>query len=594
MKRLRYIWAAFGLCLAVVLVAMAWISLTALRLERVEAQANRRAAAEERTRLALWRMESALTPLVTRESARPYFTYTAFHPVNRAYTRMFAEIRPDEILVPSPLLTYRSPNILLHFQFGPSGKLTSPQVPTGNQRDLAETGYASHEQIEAAAERLAKLSAILSRAELVAMLPEVEAVPPLIAAVRLPKALPRADARGRLAQQQVLNALEWQMRTYAQNAARAPGAPSRRVDGGAQTRSQVYEGPVQAVWSGEALVLGRRVRVGQKEYVQGCWLDWARVRTWLLAAAEDLLPGADLAASGGASGNGQTYMLAALPVRLLPGAVPEDGLPAYSSPLRMSLLIAWACVLVGAAAVALLLRGAVTLSERRGAFVSAVTHELRTPLTTFRLYAEMLAEGMVADENKRADYLRRLREQADRLSHLVENVLAYARLARGRSDSRLQTLTLGELIGRMSERLAGRARQANMKLLLEDAEAAPEFRVRADASAVEQILLNLVDNACKYAARAADRTIHLQLDREGRSALIRVRDHGPGISTGEAKGLFRPFRKSAREAAGSAPGVGLGLALSRRLARQMGGSLRLDERVTDGACFVLSLPVAGD
>jgi len=100
MKRLRYIWAAFGLCLAVVLVAMAWISFTALRLERVEAQANRRAAVGERIRLALWRMESALTPLVTRESARPYFAYTAFHPVNRAYTRMFAEIRPDEILVP--------------------------------------------------------------------------------------------------------------------------------------------------------------------------------------------------------------------------------------------------------------------------------------------------------------------------------------------------------------------------------------------------------------------------------------------------------------------------------------------------------------
>lgn len=115
----------------------------------------------------------------------------------------------------------------------------------------------------------------------------------------------------------------------------------------------------------------------------------------------------------------------------------------------MSLLIAWACVLLGAAAVVLLLRGAVTLSERRGAFVSAVTHELRTPLTTFRLYAEMLAEGMVADENKRAGYFSRLREQADRLSHLVENVLAYARLARGRSDCRPQILTLGELIGRM-------------------------------------------------------------------------------------------------------------------------------------------------
>jgi len=73
---------------------------------------------------------------------------------------------------------------------------------------------------------------------------------------------------------------------------------------------------------------------------------------------------------------------------------------------------------------------------------------------------------------------------------------------------------------------------------------------------------------------------------------LRVRDHGPGISGAASRRLFRSFSKSAHDAANSAPGVGLGLALSRRLARDMGARLRLDKTVTDGACFVLALPVS--
>jgi K+-sensing histidine kinase KdpD len=73
--------------------------------------------------------------------------------------------------------------------------------------------------------------------------------------------------------------------------------------------------------------------------------------------------------------------------------------------------------------------------------------------------------------------------------------------------------------------------------------------------------------------------------------MLRVRDHGRGISAAGAKRLFQPFSKSAHEAAHTAPGVGLGLALCRRLSRSMGGDLRLDGLVQNGACFVLLLPV---
>jgi C4-dicarboxylate-specific signal transduction histidine kinase len=109
---------------------------------------------------------------------------------------------------------------------------------------------------------------------------------------------------------------------------------------------------------------------------------------------------------------------------------------------------------------------------------------------------------------------------------------------------------------------------------------------------VEQVLFNLVDNACKYAGAAADKRIHLSVGPHGRLAAIVVGDRGPGLSPTVRRRLFRSFSKSAEEAAASAPGIGLGLALSRRLARDMGGDLRLDENAAGGASFILSLPKA--
>jgi signal transduction histidine kinase len=165
-------------------------------------------------------------------------------------------------------------------------------------------------------------------------------------------------------------------------------------------------------------------------------------------------------------------------------------------------------------------------------------------------------------------------------------VLAYARLEGGRREDRIETLPLSRLLERATERVTQRAKQAGVQIELA---ACPDAQVRADPAAVEQILFNLVDNACKYAATGAPK-IEIACETRGRTATISVRDHGPGISRGDAARLFQPFRKSAQAAANSAPGVGLGLALSRRLARAMGGELALDSGVRDGARFVLTLP----
>jgi signal transduction histidine kinase len=576
MKRLGSIWLIFGLCLAVAIAAMARVGATALALERAEAKARHQAALEENLQLALWRMDSAMAPLIAEESARPYFAYSPLYPAERAFTCMFAEIEKGDVLMASPLLTSFSPQIRLHFQYGPDGRLTSPQVPSGNMRDVAESRYLAPEKIDTASRRLAELGRFVSRDELAAAL-SAEELSPITN--------PRADqALAQSSQSKLAN--EFMMRSrnakLAQNLLSAEPLPRA-------ARSSVRQGPLQAVWIGPALVLARRVKVSEGTFLQGCWLDWDVIRRDLIESAADLVPNASLEPVRSNGGQAPSRMLASLPLRLVPGpaiAEPDQ----WWSPIRLSLAIAWACLTLAAVAAALLLHAALALSERRGTFVSAVTHELRTPLTTFRLYTEMLDEGMVQAPDSQRSYYKTLRAEADRLGHLVENVLAFARLERGRATGLCEVITPAELFDRLVPRLSERARLGGMELVAKPVDVV--CSIRADLSVVDQILSNLVDNAIKYAASASDRRIHLEATPAGRFLTIIVSDHGPGLPASMIRRLFRPFSKSAHDAAQSAPGIGLGLALSRRLARASGGDLRLCASGPQGASFALTVPSA--
>ena len=626
MNRPWHTWVAFACCLAVVLAAMGWTSRTVLRLDRVEEQSRRQAEYEENVRLALWRMDSTLAPLIAQESVQPYFAYGAFYPADRAYTQMFAEIHKGDLLVPSPLLRQASPHSFLHFQFGPNGELTSPQVPPDSRRMLAKGQCATSGGLDEFSRRLKTFGARVNPDELLAQLPPLEEALPLIAVqdnndkdnhdktdsnpaanvqnnsqrygiAQLDEVQMAADNASpqQQSKQQLRSSADFQKRaqTY-QQASEQYNSWSNKANGfnssgvNPALESNVKQGILKPIWVGDNLVLARRVTIGNDTYIQGCWLDWPDIQDWLKNTISDLVPNATFEPVATDPGDRPTNLLAALPVRLIPGTIPGDP-SSTSSPIRMSLLVAWASLLLAAAAVAALLMGAMRLSERRGAFVSAVTHELRTPLTTFRIYTEMLSEEMVPDETKRKGYLNTLRVEADRLSHLVENVLAYARLERGRVGGNIAVTHWQDVLDQVSPRLADRAAQAGMTLSIDAGTSLQE--IRTDASAVEQILFNLVDNACKYAAAATERVIHLEAGADARAGYLRIRDHGPGFTAKERRTLFQPFSKSARQAAHSAPGVGLGLALSRRLAREMGGDLNL-ENVPGGACFILTVPLA--
>lgn len=322
-------------------------------------------------------------------------------------------------------------------------------------------------------------------------------------------------------------------------------------------------------------------------------VDWKALEPVLLATVQDILPGATLESLGkGESADGDTRRLAAIPARLVvpEGARPSAELP-WNTPLRVSLMLAWGCLVVAAGAVGLLLGATLGLSERRGAFASAVTHELRTPLTTFRMYAELLSTGRIAGERERKEYLDTLVSESDRLGHMIENVMAYSRLEKRVSARVLEDLPVGEVIDRAGPSLRRRAEQAGMELVVRVGEEAWKKQVRVDAVAVQQVLLNLVDNACKYGKGPIEVEVLEAEDMAGRAARrleIVVSDRGPGVSAEKAAKLFRAFDKASDDAV---PGIGLGLYLSRQLMREMGGELRYGPRGEGRGRFVVEVGV---
>lgn len=349
------------------------------------------------------------------------------------------------------------------------------------------------------------------------------------------------------------------------------------------------EGMSRPIWIGDELLLARRVRRGEALIVQGCWIDWDALSARLLLEVLDLVPDAELRAADAIdlAFNGARDTLATLPVELVTPAV--AALPSISPPTRVALLLAWTGLLVAASAAGFTLYSVLALSERRAAFVAAVTHELRTPLTTFRMYAEMLAGGMVPGE-RQPEYLSTLSVEADRLAHLVDNVLQYARLERGRPRVARETLEVTTLVERLAPRLAARADQAGLAFETRIAPSLDGVPLTTDVSAVDQILFNLVDNACKYAANGDDPRLLIDVDQVAANVVFRVCDRGPGIPPAQQRRLFQPFSKTVQEAAVTAPGVGLGLALCKRLARELGGELSFESEAGPGASFRLTLP----
>jgi signal transduction histidine kinase len=283
--------------------------------------------------------------------------------------------------------------------------------------------------------------------------------------------------------------------------------------------------------------------------------------------------------------------MAALPIRLDPGDLPALASSWAWTPLRVGLASAWLAALVALGAVGLGGWSLIDLAQRRIRFVAAVTHELRTPLTTLRLYLDMLTGGMVKGEDQKEEYLRTLNTEADRLNRLVANVLDFSRLENQQPAVMKAPVAVGNILEHVQTVWQPRCRSSEKQLVLDSA-VSYDSSLYTDSRVVQQILGNLIDNACKYSKEASDRRVWLHISKDDRYLFFDVEDAGPGVPVGERRAIFRPFRRGYAADPGSG-GVGLGLALAQRWSRLLGGRLayRAGQNGT-GACFRLVLPVS--
>ncbi len=182
---------------------------------------------------------------------------------------------------------------------------------------------------------------------------------------------------------------------------------------------------------------------------------------------------------------------------------PLPGSDAAASIYTLAALLALALVM-GLFALDRMTRVVVEYAQRRSDFVAAVSHELRTPLTAIRMYGEMLRDGLVTSESKRAEYYETITDESERLSRLIDNVLEFSRLEQGRPAPDLVAGGLEDVVREASSKLAAHAQREGFEIELDCPETLP--RVGYDRDAITQIVFNLVDNALKYArdGRAQD------------------------------------------------------------------------------------------
>ena len=328
------------------------------------------------------------------------------------------------------------------------------------------------------------------------------------------------------------------------------------------------------------LIAIRYVQTPDKSFAQGFVVDRRAVTAWLGAKTGELIPVLRTDSSGGAP-VAPEWGLTVQPNPESVRKAAEDA-EAVASGFVMRFAGVGVASVVASALVFLLVARAEKLARERSQFAAAAAHELRTPLAGLQLYGDMLTDGL-GDPDKMREYARRMSEDAARLGRVVSNILGFSQLERGNLAIEAQTGPLGEALCEIAER-AGPALNRLGAIL--DVDVSRDLRGQFDRDALTRIVSNLLDNAEKYARRAADRTIRLAAVERGDVIEVSVADRGPGIR--DRSKLFHAFSRGMNGSDAPA-GLGLGLVLSRSLACAMGGNLKYRARDGGGAEFVLQL-----
>lgn len=222
-------------------------------------------------------------------------------------------------------------------------------------------------------------------------------------------------------------------------------------------------------------------------------------------------------------------------------------------------------------------------SERlRNSLLSAISHDLRTPLAALVGLAESMALTQPPPTGQQQAIATSMREEAQRMNSLVNNLLDMARLQAGAVKLNRQWQPLEEVVGSALQSLRSFTSGRRISVQLPESLPLLEF----DAVLIERVLSNLIENAVKYTPPGSAITIGARQD--GEVVQVWVDDEGPGLPAGREEEIFEKFERGQKESA--TPGVGLGLAICRAIVQAHGGTIRAQNRAGGGARFVFTLP----
>jgi signal transduction histidine kinase len=227
------------------------------------------------------------------------------------------------------------------------------------------------------------------------------------------------------------------------------------------------------------------------------------------------------------------------------------------------------------------------LARLKSDFVANVSHELRTPLALIRLYAETLELGRLNSKEKYQEYFRIIREESERLSSLINNILDFSRIEAGRKEYEFKETDLSELVRSTLDTYRFQIEQNGFTFEENIAKDIPPVNV--DREAIARSLLNLVNNALKYSKDK--KYIGVSLYRASGSVKLEVSDHGIGIPPAEQEKIFEKFYRCGDPLVHNVKGSGLGLSLVRHIVRAHGGDVKVESAPETGSKFTIALPL---